>query len=151
MCVAAKSDQLILDNVDAHVSLTAIDLARENGVVMLTIPPHTSHYLQPLDRTCYGSFKTVFGVAMDGWMRSPPGRAVTIYDVPFLYHLKSIWQNENQFGRNEIQFGRNEIQFGTNEIQFGTNKIQFDTNEILKAISEKTVITLGEAIVMVLL
>ena len=48
---------LILDNVDAHISPTAIDLARENGVVLLTIPPHTSHYLQPLDRTCYGPFK----------------------------------------------------------------------------------------------
>ena len=75
---------LILDNVDAHISPTAIDLARENGVVMLTIPPHTSHYLQPLDRTCYGPFKTAFGVAMDGWMRSHPGRVVTIYDVPSL-------------------------------------------------------------------
>ena len=73
---------LILDNVDTYISPTAIDLARENGVVMLTIPPHTSHYLQPLDRTRYGPFKTVFGVAMDGWMRSHPGRIVTIYDVP---------------------------------------------------------------------
>ena len=75
---------LILDNVDAHISPTAIDLARENGVVMLTIPPHTSHYLQPLDRTCYGPFKTAFGVAMDEWMRSHPGCIVTIYDVPSL-------------------------------------------------------------------
>ena len=75
---------LILDNVDAHISATAIDLERENGVVMLTIPPHTSHYLQPLDRTCYGPFKTAFGVAMDGWMRSHPGCIVTIYDVPSL-------------------------------------------------------------------
>ena len=68
----------------AHISPTAIDLARENGVVMLTIPPHTSHYLQPLDRTCYGPFKTAFGVAMDGWMRSHPGYIVTIYDVTSL-------------------------------------------------------------------
>ena len=60
------------------------DLARENGVVVLPIPPHTSHYLQPLDRTCYGPFKTAFGVAMDGWVRSHPGRIVTIYDVPSL-------------------------------------------------------------------
>ena len=81
-----RSVLLILDNVDAYISPTAIDLARENGVVtrMLTIPPHTSHYLQPLDRTCYGPFKTAFGVAMDGWMRSHPGRIVTIYDVPSL-------------------------------------------------------------------
>ena len=73
---------LILDNVDAHISPTAIDLARENGVVMLTIPPHTSHYLQPLDRICYEPFKTAFRVAMDMCMRCHPGRIVTIYVVP---------------------------------------------------------------------
>ena len=73
---------LILDNVDTHISPTAIDLAREKGVVVLTIPPHTSYYFQPLDRKCYEPFKTAFGVAMDGWMRSHSGRIVTIYDVP---------------------------------------------------------------------
>ena len=93
---------LILDNVDAHISPTGIDLARENGVVMLTIPPHTSHYLQPLDRTCYGPFKTAFGVAMNGWMRSHPGRIVTIYDVPSLVaeaqlHLLTIRNIQNGF------------------------------------------------------
>ena len=75
---------LILDNVDAHVSPTAIDLARKNGVVMLTISPHTLHYLQPLDQTCYEPFKTSFGMAMDGWMHSHPGRIITIYDVQSL-------------------------------------------------------------------
>ena len=60
--------RLILNNVDARVSPTAIDLARENGVVMLTIPLYTWHYLQPLDQTCYGPFKTAFDVAMNGWM-----------------------------------------------------------------------------------
>ena len=60
------------------------NLQRENDVAMLPISPHTSHYLQPLDRTCYGPFKTAFGVAMDGWMCSHPGRIVTIYDVPSL-------------------------------------------------------------------
>ena len=34
---------LILDNHEAHISLAAIDLAKENGVVLLTMPPHTSH------------------------------------------------------------------------------------------------------------
>ena len=32
----------------------------------------------------YGPFKNAFGVAMDGWMHSHPGRIVTIYDVPSL-------------------------------------------------------------------
>ena len=92
---------LILDNVDAHISPTA--MARKNGVVMLIIPPHTWHYLQPLDRTCYGPFKTAFGVAMDGWMRSHPGRIVAIYNVPSLgaeaqlYLLNTIRNIQNGF------------------------------------------------------
>lgn len=73
---------LILDNHVAHISLAAIDFCRENGIVLLTIPPHTSHKLQPLDVTCFGPFKRSFSLAMDNWMRTHPGRTVTIYDLP---------------------------------------------------------------------
>ena len=71
-----------MDNHEAHMSLEAVDLAKANGIVLLTIPPHTSHRLQPPDRTVYGPFKNAYSVAMDGWMRSHPGRTVTIFDVP---------------------------------------------------------------------
>lgn len=40
---------LLLDNHSSHMSVEAIDLALENGVHMLTFPPHCSHKLQPLD------------------------------------------------------------------------------------------------------
>ena len=42
---------LIMDNHETHMSLAAVDLAKANEIVLLTIPPHTSHRLQPLDRT----------------------------------------------------------------------------------------------------
>ncbi|XP_023312194.1 uncharacterized protein LOC111692417 [Anoplophora glabripennis] len=45
---------LIMDNHESHISLRAIDLAKSNGVILLPIPPHTSHRLQPLDRCVYG-------------------------------------------------------------------------------------------------
>ena len=51
---------------------------------MLTIPPHTSHRLQPLDRCVYGPFKTAYNMATDAWLRSNPGKTVTIYDIPEL-------------------------------------------------------------------
>lgn len=38
-----------MDNHETHVSIQAITKAKENGIVLLTIPPHTSHKLQPLD------------------------------------------------------------------------------------------------------
>ncbi|XP_064595954.1 uncharacterized protein LOC135462656 [Liolophura sinensis] len=81
-CSKDRPVLLILDNVESHISLEAIDLGRENGVVMLTLPPHTSHRLQPLDCSVYGPFKTAYNVAMDSWIRSNPGKTVTIYDIP---------------------------------------------------------------------
>lgn len=72
---------LILDNHETHISIESLDLAKENGVVMLTFPPHTSHKLQPLDRTVFGPYKTYYNSAMSGWMLSNPGRPNQIYDV----------------------------------------------------------------------
>jgi hypothetical protein len=60
----------------------AIDIAKENGIVMLTIPPHTSHRLQPLDKSVFGPFKAAYNRPMDAWLRSYPGKTVTIYGIP---------------------------------------------------------------------
>ncbi|CAE1245386.1 unnamed protein product [Acanthosepion pharaonis] len=81
-CTKERPVLLILDNVETHITINTIDLARENGVVLLTLPPHTSHRLQPLDRTVYGPFKKAYNAAMDGWIHSHPGRTVTNYDIP---------------------------------------------------------------------
>ena len=76
---------VIMDNHEAHISLRAVNLAKENGVVLVTLPPHTSHKLQPLDRTVFGPLKGLYNRAIDTWMRENPAKAVTIYDVaPFV-------------------------------------------------------------------
>ncbi len=36
---------LILDNHESHVTLKEVDLTKENGIVMLTLPAHTTHKL----------------------------------------------------------------------------------------------------------
>ena len=73
---------LILDNHESHCSIEAVTLAKEKGVVMLTLPPHTSHRLQPLDKSVYGPFKAYQNQAADGWMRSHPGKKISIYELP---------------------------------------------------------------------
>ena len=50
---------VLLDNHETHISLSVIDKAREKGIVLLTIPPETSHKLQPWDKTVFVSFKSV--------------------------------------------------------------------------------------------
>ena len=106
---------LIMDNLQAHISIQTIDFAKNNGVVLLTIPPHTSHKLQPLDVTCFGPFKRAFSVAMDDWMRTNPGRTVTIYDLPKMVttaHTMAFTQANIQSGfRNTGIFPENSLIF----------------------------------------
>lgn len=65
---------LILDNHSSHLNLNAIDLARENGVIMLSVPPHTTHKLQPLDVAIFKSFKSAFENSIDVFQKNHPGR-----------------------------------------------------------------------------
>ena len=80
-CSQDKPVLLLLDNHVSHVSLETIVLAKNSGVVLLTLSPHTSHHLQPLDRTVFGPMKIFFNRALDDCMRSNPGRSLTIYDT----------------------------------------------------------------------
>ncbi|EFX62473.1 hypothetical protein DAPPUDRAFT_336904 [Daphnia pulex] len=40
---------LLLDNHSSHLDYQAVSVAKENGIILLTFPPHCSHALQPLD------------------------------------------------------------------------------------------------------
>ncbi|XP_065673871.1 uncharacterized protein LOC136090823 [Hydra vulgaris] len=72
---------LILDNHETHMSINFIDLASDNGVIVLTIPPHTSHKMQPLYIAVYGPFKCHYNREVDSWLVSHTGKTVSIYDI----------------------------------------------------------------------
>lgn len=72
---------LIMDNHDTHISLPAINLARQHAVVLLTLPPHTSHKMQPLDRTVFGPYKTYYNKAASEWMLNNAGKPMTLYNI----------------------------------------------------------------------
>ena len=78
---------LLLDNHVSHLSVDVLQFAKDNGVVMVSFPPHCSHKLQPLDRSVYGPLKRYYNVACDDWIVSHKGRTVTIYDVPAMVGL----------------------------------------------------------------
>ena len=78
---------LLLDNHVSHLSVDLLQFAKDNGVVMVSFPPHCSHKLQPLDRSVYGPLKRYYNVACDDWIVSHKGRTMTIYDVPAMVGL----------------------------------------------------------------
>lgn len=72
---------LIMDNHESHLSIEALDLAKQSGVVVLTFHPHTTHKLQPLDVGLMGPLKTYYYSALESWMLQNPGKPVTIYEI----------------------------------------------------------------------
>lgn len=111
---------IILDNHQSHISVNCLQLAKDSGIVLLTFPPHTSHKLQPLDRSVFGPLKKFYNTACSEWMLTHCGKPMTIYDVAECvgkayphaftqqniiagFKVSGIWPiNENIFGDHEF-------------------------------------------------
>ena len=97
----ATTDNKVLLILDGHAThthnLNVINMARENGVYLLSLPPHCSHKLQPLDVAFMKPLSTYYTQAVETWLRQHPGRRVTVFQVASLFgksYLKSaIAQN----------------------------------------------------------
>ena len=72
--------------MDIHVShisldIDANDIAKENGLSLLTSPPHCSHNLQPLTVYVFGPCKKYYGCLVDFWLSQHCGNPVKIYEI----------------------------------------------------------------------
>ena len=73
---------LIVDGHKSHTqSLEAIKFANQHGIVMLSLPPHTSHLLQPLDVGFFGPFKRYYDQYIDAYLKQNPGEVFTEFKV----------------------------------------------------------------------
>ncbi|KAK6166826.1 hypothetical protein SNE40_023441 [Patella caerulea] len=72
---------LLLDNHQSHLAIEVLDFAKQNGIVMLSFPPHCSHRLQPLDISVFGPLKKKVSQAQSNWLRNHPGKPIGIYDI----------------------------------------------------------------------
>ncbi|KAJ4444966.1 hypothetical protein ANN_06765 [Periplaneta americana] len=56
-------------------------LPQEIGIIILSVPSHTTHKLQPVDVAVHKPFKTNFEVAVDKFQKNYPGRHIGEYDM----------------------------------------------------------------------
>ena len=52
---------------------------------MISFPPHTTHKLQPLDKTYFGPLKQYYGQPCDRWMVNHPGKRSCFYAIAALF------------------------------------------------------------------
>ena len=60
---------LILDGHGSHVTAEFDQYAKQNSIIVLCMPPHSSHILQPLDVSCFAVLKRLYGRAVEAQMR----------------------------------------------------------------------------------
>lgn len=78
---------LILDGHASHTrNIKVVDLARQNHVRLLSLPPHSSHKMQPLDKTLMSPLKKYLTEETRKRLRMQP-RAITHFDITELFGL----------------------------------------------------------------
>ena len=75
---AVDSDVTLLR---ASKTLTAVNFARDHGIHLLTLPPHSTHKMQPLDRSYFKALKCAYNAAAGSWMVAIPGRQIIAYEM----------------------------------------------------------------------
>ena len=68
---------LILDGHDSHNFVEFIELAQENQIEIVELPAHTSHWLQPCDRTLFKPFKDAYNNYCQELMNAFPGTVIS--------------------------------------------------------------------------
>ncbi|CAI6355815.1 unnamed protein product [Macrosiphum euphorbiae] len=105
---------LIYDGHSSHVDLKLVEIARNNNVTIILLPPHSSHLLQPMDLSVFKSIKTVWDQRLCSWNRSHQGQKLPKQDLSRI--ICSNWAQldtkiiENGFRKAGIYpFNRNAV------------------------------------------
>ena len=75
--VTARPILLLFDGHSSHYTSHVIAEAKERGIHLYALPPHTSHFLQPLDKSVFGPFKKRLYNMIHSWLHDHPGQLVT--------------------------------------------------------------------------
>ena len=76
---------LLLDGHTSHYCPDTINLAAEQGVIIFTLPPNTTHLTQPLDKGVFGPFKQHWRRVCHDFQISHPGQVVNHYNFCRLF------------------------------------------------------------------
>ena len=81
----ARPVLLLMDGHSSHYSPDVIRAAAEEKVILFTLPPHSTHLTQPLDRSCFSPLKTYWKKVAHNFYTQNPGRVITKFDFSALF------------------------------------------------------------------
>ncbi|XP_069114296.1 uncharacterized protein [Argopecten irradians] len=75
-----------------HETLGLLEMAVQNNVHIFCLPPHTTHMLQPLDRSVFGPFNKQYNEACSEFLAKSAYHVVNKGSFPALF--RKAWDNE---------------------------------------------------------
>ena len=81
----ARPVLLLLDGHSSHYEPETIRYAASQDVVVLCLPPHTTHVSQPLDVSFFKPLKSYWSEVCHRYIQDNPGRVVTKYQFSSLF------------------------------------------------------------------
>lgn len=84
---ASKDDPvlLLMDNHSTHSTLRSYHYCRDNGIKVVSVPPHTSHRLQPLDVGFFGPLKSAYNQECDRYIKARKHEKILQTDIAELF------------------------------------------------------------------
>ena len=77
---------LIMDGHCSHTkNLDVISKARDNNVILVSLPSHCTHKLQPLDIAFFKSMNSYYDQEVQAWLRRHPGRVVSEWQIAEIF------------------------------------------------------------------
>ncbi|XP_072392404.1 uncharacterized protein [Diabrotica undecimpunctata] len=76
---------LIMDNHTSHCSIAANYFFRQYNIIVLTLSPHSSYRMQPLDKCFLGPLKKFYSDECEKWLTNHPGRVITVYQIASIF------------------------------------------------------------------
>lgn len=80
---------IIYDGHSSHISIKLVEKARQENIILLKLPPHTSHILQPMDLCVFKPLKLMWDENLTKWQRKNYGNKLP--KSTFSSILSKIW------------------------------------------------------------
>ena len=104
--IAAKVEKpvvIIMDGFSGHISLKIIEEARKNELILVKLPPNSTHYLQALDVAVFGPMKKIWAGITRKFYRQSQNKPITKSVFPVL--LSSLMEKVQQEGTRNLVSG----------------------------------------------
>ncbi|CAG7720556.1 unnamed protein product [Allacma fusca] len=78
---------LLVDNHGSHICYEAVKYCRSHRIELLTLPPHSTHKLQPLDVGLFSPLKAKYSEYLVKWHFENQNKIPRVEDIPAIFRL----------------------------------------------------------------